>query len=131
MKTTSFLSTLALALAVQAAVIPQDAASSIARRQDESLGSILGSIVGSLAGNNGNGAVSCRLIHGLWPLANICQLAGAGAGSGSADGNSAGDGSADGNTADGNGSGDFSELALSIYLRFYGLTRPRHQPQED
>lgn len=53
MKTTSVLSALALALAVQGAVIPQQAANDIAARQG--VGSVVGSVLGSLTGNSDNG----------------------------------------------------------------------------
>lgn len=102
MKTSSFLSALALALAVQGAVIPRDAAHAIAARQSTD-GSVVDSILGSLAGNSGNGN------------ANGVD-AGAGAGDGSANKNSAGDGSANGNTADGNGSNDFKYEKVDILM---------------
>jgi len=81
MKTTSVLSAIALALAVQGAVIPQQAANEIAARQD--VGSVMNSILGSLTGNKANGN-------------NNGEGAGANAGDDSANSNSAGDDSANG-----------------------------------
>lgn len=54
MKTTSFLSVVALALAVQGAVIPKQTANTIAARQDA--GSVLDSVLGSITGNKNAGA---------------------------------------------------------------------------